>query len=138
MNNPVQKYEYQGHFFGAKSSPTCANYALMRVALDNEDKFPIATKTIKNNFFMDDCIKSVETPEEAISVFKQLQPLLSKHAIPEDLISISNTKQVEVEPSKESSSVLGLEWTIIDDSLPVCRCTSKKLRPQSPKGRSYP
>ena len=92
---------------------------------------------------MDDFIKSVETPEEAIKVFKQLQPLLSKHgfelkkwitnsdpvtnAIPEDLRSISKTKQVEVEPSQEGSSVLGLQWRIIDDSLQVCTGTSKEV-----------
>ena len=92
---------------------------------------------------MDDFIKSVETPEEAIKVFKQLQPLLSKHgfelkewiassdvvtnAIPEDLRSISNTKQIAVEPGKEGSSVLGLQWTIIDYSLQVCRGTSKEV-----------
>ena len=143
MNEPVQIYEYQRHVFGAKSSPTCANYALKRVAIDNEDEFPIAAKTIQNNFYMDDFIKSVETPEEAIKVFKQLQPLLSKHgfelkkwitnsdlvtnAIPEDLRSISKTKQVEVEPSQEGSSVLGLQWTITDDSLQVCRGTSREV-----------
>ena len=92
---------------------------------------------------MDDFIKSVETPEEAIKVFKQLQPLLSKHGfelkkwitnsdvvtntIPEDLRSICKTKQVEVEPSQEGSSVLGLQWTITDDSLQVCRGTSKEV-----------
>ena len=92
---------------------------------------------------MDDFIKSVETPEEAIKIFNTLQPLLSKHefelkkwitnrdvvtnAIPEDLRSISNTTHVEVKPSKASSSVLGLQWTIIDDSLQVCRGTSKKV-----------
>ena len=112
MNQPVQIYEYQRHVFGAKSSPTCANYALKRVDIDNEDEFPIAAKTIQNNFYMDDFIKSVETPEEAIKVFKQLQLLLAKHgfelkkwitnsdavtnAIPEDLRSISKTKQVDV------------------------------------------
>ena len=79
MNELVQIYEYQRHVFGAKSSPTSANYALKRVAIDNEDELPIAAKTIQNNFYMDDFIKSVETPEEAIKVFKQLQPLLSKH-----------------------------------------------------------
>ena len=99
VNEPVQIYEYQRHVFGAKCSTTCANLALKRVAIDNEDEFPIAANTIQNNFYMDDFIKSVETPEEAINVFKQLQPLLSKHgfelwitnsdvvtnAIPEDL-----------------------------------------------------
>ena len=85
---------------------------------------------------MDDFIKSVETTEEAIKVFKQLQFLLSKHGVelkrwitnsdvvtnanPKDLRSISNTKQVEVEPSKEGSSLLGLQWTITDDSVTVC------------------
>ena len=74
---------------------------------------------------MDVFIKSVETPEEAIEVFNQLQPFFSQHgfnlrkwisncdavteAIPEDLKSISNTKQVEVEPNTEGPSVLGLQ-----------------------------
>ena len=142
-NEPVQIYEYQRHVFGAKSSPTCANYALKRVGLDNEKEYPIATKAIQNNFYMDDFIKSVETPEEAIEVFNQLQPLLSQNgfelkkwisnndavtkAIPEDLKPISNTKQVEVEPSTEGSSVLGLQWTVTDDSLQVCRGTNKEV-----------
>ena len=63
---------------------------------------------------MDDFIERVETPEEAVEVFNQLQPL-SQHgfelkkpkinndavteAIPEALKSISNSKQVEVEPT---------------------------------------
>ena len=142
-NEPVQIYEYQRHVFGAKSSPTCANYALKRVGLDNEKEYPIAAKAIRNNFYMDDFLKSVETPEEAIENFNQLQPLLSQHgfelkkcisnkdavteAIPEDLKSVSNTKQVEVEPSTEGSSVLGLQWTVTGDSRQVCRGTNKEV-----------
>ena len=142
-NEPIQIYEYQRHVFGAKSSPTCANYALKRVGLDNEEMYPIAEKAIENNFYMDDFIKSLETPEEAIEVFNQLQPLLSQHgfelkkwisnndevteAIPEDLKSISNTKQVEVEPNAEGSSVLVLQWTVTDDSLQVCRGTNNEV-----------
>ena len=62
---PVQIDEYQLHVFGAKSSPTYANFALKRLGIDNEEEYPIAAKTIQNNFYMDDFIKSVETPEEA-------------------------------------------------------------------------
>ena len=74
---------------------------------------------------MDDVIKSVETAKEGIEVFNQLQALLSKHgfelkkwisnndevnaSIPEGLKSISNTKQVDVEPKAQGSSVLGLQ-----------------------------
>ena len=142
-NEPVQIYEYQRHVIGAKSSPICANYALKRVGLDNEKEYPIAAKAIQNNFYMDDLIKSVETTEEAIEVFNQLRPVLSQHgldlkkrisnndavteAIPKELKSISNTKQVEVEPNTEGSSVLGLQWTVSDDSLQVCRRTNKEV-----------
>ena len=142
-NKPVQIYENQRHVFGTKSCPTCAGYDLKRVGLDNKREYPIATKVIQNNFYMDDFIKSVETSEEAIEVFNQLQHLLSQRAfdlkkwisnngavteaISEDLKSISNTKQVDVETNTEGFSVLGLQYTVIDDSLQVCRGTKKEI-----------
>ena len=119
INEPVQIYKNQRHVIGARTSPTCANYALKRVGLDNEEMYPIEAKAMQYNFYMDDFIKSVETPKEAIEVVNQLQLLLSRHgfelkkwisnndavtkAIPEDLKSISNTKQVGVEPNTEGS-----------------------------------
>ena len=78
-SEPVKILEYQRHVFGARSSPTCANYALKRVGVDNQDEFPIAAKAIATNFYMDDFIKSFQTPEEGVKIFKQLQPLLAKH-----------------------------------------------------------
>ena len=48
-------------------------------------------------------------------------------AIPEDLKSISNTEQVEVEPNTEGSSVLGLQWIVTDDSFQVCRGKNKEV-----------
>ena len=48
-------------------------------------------------------------------------------AIPEDLISISNTKQVEVEPNTEGSLVLGQQWIVIHYSVQVCRDTNKEV-----------
>ncbi|XP_075243805.1 uncharacterized protein LOC142338058 [Convolutriloba macropyga] len=138
INEPVQIYEYQRHVFGAKRSPTCANYALKRVGLDNEEVYLIASKAKQSNFYMDGFTKSVETPEEASELFSQLRHLLSQHgfqltnwiinsddvckAIPVGLKSISITKQVEVEPNTEGSSVLGLQWTVSDGLLlQVCR-----------------
>ena len=113
------------------------------MGLDNEKEDPIAAKAIQNNFYMDDFINSVETPEEAIEMFNQLQPLLSRHGfklkkwmsnndavtkvIREGLKSISNTRQVEVEPNTEGSSLLGLQRTVTDDSLQECRGTNKEV-----------
>ena len=96
------------------------------------------------NFFLDDFIKSVETLQQAIEVFNQLQILLSQHgfklkkwisnneavteAIPEDLKSISNTKQVQLEPKADGSSVLGLHSTVTDDRLQVCRGKNRVVK----------
>ena len=46
-NEPVEIYEYQRHVFGAKSSPTCANYALKRVGLDNEKGIQLQPRQYK-------------------------------------------------------------------------------------------
>ena len=45
---------------------------------------------------------------------------------PEDLRSISNTKQLEVEPSKVGLCLLGHQWTVGEDCLQFCRSTSKQ------------
>ena len=52
-NKPVPKYENEHHVFGAKRCPTCANYDLKRVGLDNKREYPIATKVIQNNFYVE-------------------------------------------------------------------------------------
>ena len=81
-NELVQIYAYQRLVFGAKSSSTCANCAPNQVGFDNQEMYPISAKAIQNNFYMDDFIKSIENPEEAIDVFSQLQNLLSHHGFP--------------------------------------------------------
>ena len=80
-NEPVQINEHQRHVFGAKIFPIWANSALKQVGLDNKKEFLIAAKAIQNNLYIDDFIKSVESPEEAIKGFNQLQPLLSRHGV---------------------------------------------------------
>ena len=76
-------------------------------------------------------------------IFRQLQPLLSKYGfelkkwisneesinelIPEDLRSKSAVKKIEIDPTAEDPSVLGLQWSIEDDTLQVCRGTKKEV-----------
>ena len=75
-DDPISVYEYTRHIFGAKSSPTCANFALQRNAKDNEKDNPVAAKTIHRNFYMDDFAKSVKTEEEARFVYQDVRETL--------------------------------------------------------------
>ena len=47
-------HQYTHHIYGAKVSPTCANYALQRTASDNAKEYPEAAKAVLENFYMDD------------------------------------------------------------------------------------
>ena len=66
-NLPPAKYCMQVHVFEAASSPACANYALQQTAKDNDLLFrQDVIATVLENFYMDDCLKSVNSAEEAI------------------------------------------------------------------------
>ena len=58
-------FQYTRHIFGAKNSPTCANYVLRRTAVDNQDRYPDAAYAVLNNLYMDDYLRSAKNPETA-------------------------------------------------------------------------
>ena len=72
----IEVYQFVRHIFGAKCSPTCSNYALLRSAEDNEMEFPIAALAGKRNFYMDDLFKSVKSTDEAKEMQQQLSEML--------------------------------------------------------------
>ena len=47
-NESVETYKYNCHVFGTKRSPTCANFDIKRVGLDNGEWYPFAAKSIRN------------------------------------------------------------------------------------------
>ena len=61
------------HLFGATSSPSCSSFALRRTAEDNTGEFSEeVVKTVKRNFYVDDCLKSVKSVGNAVEVVDQL------------------------------------------------------------------
>ena len=136
----MEIYEYTRHVFGAKSSPTCANYALHQVAKDNAVNDENLVKAVQRNFYMDDFLKSVRTPQEAIEIYQKVRDILIKGGfkltkwitsdeevkshIPETDRSTKVVKTFEAEP--QSSSILEL-WNVDRDSLIVCRGTEQEV-----------
>lgn len=78
---PVE-YRMTVHLFGAVSSPSCANYAPRRTAEDNRRHLrPEVVDTILNNFYVDDCLKSVSTENDA-SLLIRAHVCLSERRFP--------------------------------------------------------
>lgn len=67
------------HLFGATSSPSCANFGLKKTADDNQEIFSEQTvRTLRRNFYVDDCFKSIKGETKAISLVLELRVLLAK------------------------------------------------------------
>ena len=73
-NKRLEEYRMTVHLFGAISSPSCANFALRKTAEDNCERYDEEViQTVKSNFYVDDCLKSVATEEQAIALTKKPQ-----------------------------------------------------------------
>ncbi|XP_013402959.1 uncharacterized protein LOC106168462 [Lingula anatina] len=72
-------YRMTSHLFGGVWSPSCANYALKMVVKDNEGTGnQLAMETINNNFYVDDCLKSLADVNTAIAVAEEVKRLLAE------------------------------------------------------------
>ena len=122
------------HLFCATSSPGCANFALKRTEGDYEGQYGTeAANFVMNNFYVDDGLKSVSTPEAAISLIKKTKSLCQKGGfnlheftsnhkamigtIPhedrsKDLQTLDKTKDILPVPR-----ALGVQWCIESDIL---------------------
>ena len=57
----VSIFQYTRHIFGAKDSPTCANFALQQTGRDNQAQFLEVANAIEEKFYMDDYLDSAES-----------------------------------------------------------------------------
>ncbi|XP_043956787.1 uncharacterized protein LOC122822295 [Gambusia affinis] len=72
----LEEFKMIVHPFGATSSPSCAMFALRRTAEDNQSKSSSETlETVLNNFYVDDCLKAVDTTAKAIVMVEELTAL---------------------------------------------------------------
>ncbi|KAJ8332985.1 hypothetical protein SKAU_G00418810 [Synaphobranchus kaupii] len=76
LNEPMQEFRMTVHLFGATSSPSVASYALRRTAEDHKATAPPeAVQTVLRNFYVDDCLKSVATEDDAVTLAGDLRTL---------------------------------------------------------------
>ena len=111
LGKEPEEYQMLVHLFGGASSPSYASYALKRTAEDNKEDFDAVTiATVKRNFYVDDCLKSVPTNPKAVKLVGELPELLSRGGF--RLTKwISNSKKVidSVPESEKAPSVKNLD-----------------------------
>lgn len=79
LHSTQAEYKMTGHVSGATSSPSCASFCLLTTAQNNKEAFPSKImNTVKRNFYVDDCLKSVRTGHNARLLVSMLTELLSR------------------------------------------------------------
>ena len=79
LTRPPDVYRMTVHLFGGIWSPSCASFALRRTAEDHVDEFDAETiQTVKDNFYVDDCLKSTDSVDKAVQLVEELCDLLAR------------------------------------------------------------
>ena len=130
LGGRLHEYQMNVHTFGAISSPSIANYALRAIA--RFDGCSTAVKeTIHKNFYVDDCLKSVPTEKDALSLIFDLTDSckaggfrLTKYVcnsvnvmqhIPVEERS-KEMRNLDLEDKLPVERALGVRWNVQDDA----------------------
>lgn len=126
-----EEYEMLIHLFGATSSPSCAGFCLRKVAEECEGEFDAEIiETVRKNFYVDDCLKSVKETEKAIQLVKELCQLLAKRSFHLTKFVCNDVKVLSSIPESERAKsivsldfeklpverALGVEWNVKEDA----------------------
>lgn len=134
LQGELQEYRMVVHLFGAVSSPSVANYALKRTATDNEEQYgTVVAETLRKNFYVDDCLRSVSSEGTAVELIEGLRQSCKKGGFRLTKFTSNRRAVLESIPmderSKEVKSIaldcdslpveraLGIQWCIQSDSL---------------------
>ena len=147
MRNEPEIHQMLVHIFGTASSPSCANFSLRQTAVEfGHQHKPSIAEIVHHNFYVDDCLVSFPSVEEAITARKELKELLARRGFNLTKWNSNNTKVLDAIPYAERSKkaqhlldgssndrVLGVQWRVKEDkftfdvNLPQKPCTRRGI-----------
>ena len=147
--NDPQFFEHLRFVFGAKCSPTCANFALQTCADDHSTDYPHIQRLVGDNFYMDDLFVSTDTVQQAVQIIHDSRTVLSRggfnltkwitncheilSAVPSEHRALSLE---ELYHAPKMQKVLGVEWNLSTDELQFSPDKLKRQLGQKPTQRA--
>ena len=139
--NEIVPYKSSSHIFGCNSSPAIANLAMKHLASVNlPTEYNPAKDYLRNSFYVDDGLMSVDTPDEAINILTGARSILSTfntrlhkiasnsakvlNSFPSSEIATKSTLLPNEKPSPQNT--LGLSWNTVTDKLEVNASTPQR------------
>jgi hypothetical protein len=121
MESKPEEYYMTAHLFGAGSSHACANYALRRTSNDNEAEYGITeADTLRNNFYVDDVLKSTPTEDATIDRSTKVKEVCAKGRFKLTKF-VGNTERIIKSIPKEHQAENVKNLSLGQDKLPIGR-----------------
>jgi hypothetical protein len=124
----VVHYRMNSHLFGGIWCASSATFALRQTAHDDTCHTEDIKGVIQNNFYVDDCLKSVEDRDQGDKVIKETKQLLSQGGfnltkfitndseLLKEIPESERAKEVKNLNHMSNSKALGIHWDIVSDS----------------------
>ena len=116
------------HPFGASSSPSCANFCLKQTAREFGHLYPsMISGAALHNFYVDDCLVSVLTVKEAVTMQQKLTEFLARRGfhltkwisnddkVLESISELERSNLGKFMSDNVKENVLGMQWHIRGD-----------------------
>lgn len=127
-NQPIRTYALNTVTFGMKYAPHSAIRAMRQCAIDEANKFPIASEVALRDFYVDDLISGCDSEHDAIELYSQMNGLMNAGRFPikkwstnswavsaEMLDGETDSSQVHEFNDIAIHSVLGVTWIPMQD-----------------------
>ncbi|XP_055522990.1 uncharacterized protein LOC129717170 [Wyeomyia smithii] len=134
-NSPSEKaqtYELNTVTYGTKPAPFLATRTLHQLAVDEQERFPLAASATILDTYMDDVITGADSIETALELRIQLDKMMSRggfrlrkwasnspdvlKGLPENGLAIRALEGINLDPDS-SVKTLGLTWMPVPDTL---------------------
>ncbi|XP_066955692.1 uncharacterized protein [Macrobrachium rosenbergii] len=95
------------HLFGGVWSPSCVNYALQQVVEEYHNTYPEEVlNSVLCNFYVDNCLRSVDKLESAIVLVHQVKELLARRGFHLTIFVSSSSELLEHIPKLDGGNSL--------------------------------
>ncbi|XP_063629950.1 uncharacterized protein LOC134801340 [Cydia splendana] len=107
--DPIKEYRLLRVTFGTASAPYLAVKTLQRVAEEEGKHHPVAAKTIKEDFYMDDLMSGQDNTEDAVDVAKNIAIILKNGGFDLQKWSSNSTSFLKQFPPDERNSNVNMD-----------------------------
>lgn len=124
LDDPLDTYELNTVTYGLSSSSFLSARCLKQLAIENKDKYPEASKSLEEDFFVDDLLTGAPTTEAAIKLKNEITEILDEAHMklrkfisnsPEFIDSLSDEDREKCTNTDENFKALGIVWNVKDD-----------------------